>query len=68
MKTNGTVFVTIELFQGVVHQVMVFKSEKSAEKAEIDWLTEQGTNDEISRECKAQNGIEFHVFQCEIEE
>jgi len=68
MRTNKTVYVTVELFQGVVHQVRAFHSEKSAENAEQEWLAEQGITDEISRECKAQNGIEYHVFQCEIEQ
>ena len=68
MKTKKTVFVTVELFQGIVNQVRVFRSEKLADKAEKKWLAEQGIKDEISRECKAQNGIEFYKFECEIEQ
>lgn len=67
MKAIKTVFVTVELFQGIIHQVRAFSSEKSADKAEKDWLDEQGITDEISRECKAQNGTEFHIIKCEIE-
>jgi len=34
MRTNKAVFVIVELFQGIVHQVRAFHSEKSADKAE----------------------------------
>ena len=61
-----TVFVAVELFQGVVNEVNVFLTQESAQKAEQYWLKEHGITDDIGRECKAQNGTEFIVRECEV--
>lgn len=61
------VFVTVELFQGLLEEVRVFKSCKSADENEQKWLSRHDITDEISRECKAANGTEFHIFECLIE-
>lgn len=62
------VFVTVELFQGLLEEVRTFKSCKSADEAERKWLSGHDITDEISRECKAGNGTEFHIFECQIED
>jgi hypothetical protein len=61
-----TVFVAVELFQGVVNDVQVFSTQESAEKTEREWLKEHDINDDASRECKAQNGTEFIVRECNL--
>jgi len=71
METNdskNTVFVAVELYKGIVGEVRAFKSLESAEEAENKWLAEAGIEDEISRECKAGDGTEYHVFECQLED
>ena len=62
-----TVYVTIELFQGIVDKVCAFQTCKTANKVEKEWLDKLGIKDKISRECKSQNGTEFHLLECSIE-
>ena len=59
-----TVFVAVELFQGVVNDVKVFITQESAKKAEEDWLKKHGVTDPVGRECKAQNGTELILREC----
>jgi hypothetical protein len=66
-KSSNKVFVTVELFQGNLEEVRAFKSCKSADEAQQKWLAGHDISDEISRECKAANGTEFHIFECPIE-
>ena len=61
------VYVVIEMLQGVASKVRVFASDVSAQKAEQSWLKQQGIYDSIGRECKAQDGTECAVHECEIE-
>jgi len=65
-KTES-VYVTIELFQGIVDNVCAFRTCKTANKAEKEWLKKYGIKDKISRKCKSQNGTEFHLLECSIE-
>jgi len=62
-----SVYVTIELFQGIVDKVRVFRTHKSAKKTEKEWLNEHGIKSNISRECKSQNGTELHLFESTVE-
>lgn len=62
-----TVHVTVEIFQGIIHEVRVSKSQEQAEIVEKDWLVENDIEDEISREGKAANGTEFKIFECRVE-
>jgi len=61
-----TVHVVVELFQGVVNEISVFLTRESAEQAEQEWLKDHGITDDLGRECKAQNGTEFIVRQCQL--
>jgi len=61
-----TVYVVVDLFQGVVDEVKTFLTRESAEKAEQEWLKEQGITNEIAREGHAQNGTELIVHECEV--
>ena len=61
-----TVYVTVEMFQGVLNDVKVFLSEESACKVEQQWLEGHSINDDAGRECEAQNGTEFQVHECEL--
>ena len=61
-----TVFVAVELFQGVVNDVKVFLTKESARKAEEDWLKKHGVTDEVGRECKAQDGTELILRECTL--
>jgi hypothetical protein len=61
-----TVYVAVELFQGVVNEVKVFQTQESAERAEQEWLKEHGIKDNVDRACKSQNGTEFIVREGEV--
>jgi hypothetical protein len=61
-----TVYVVVELFQGIVNNVNIFLKRESAEQAEQQWLKEHGITDDVGREGKAQNGTEFIVRECEL--
>lgn len=61
------VYVCVELYKGLIHEARVFQKEESALKAERDWQNEHDVRNEQDREAKAQNGIEFHIFECETE-
>jgi len=60
------VYVVVELVQGVLGEVRVFRSKESADKTELRWLKEQGITDEIEREGQAQNGTELIVRQSNV--
>ena len=62
-----SVYVTIALHQGVVEDARVFRRKLSANKAEKEWLKENGIADDDEREGKSQNGTEFIVMKCELE-
>ena len=61
-----TVYVTLDMFQGVVNDINVFLPEKSVQKIEQEWLQRHDIKDEIDRECKAQNGTELIIFECKL--
>jgi|GEM_PF-1894097 len=61
-----TVYVIVELFQGMVNEVNAFLKRESAERAEQQWLEEHGITDDVGRECKAQNGTQFIVRECDV--
>jgi hypothetical protein len=61
------VYVTVELFQGLVDKVQVFPTWEAAESAEQAWLHQQEIYDEMKRQCKENDGIEFHIRECEIQ-
>ncbi len=60
------VFVTVDLFKGLLNEIKVFGTRAAAEKAEQDWLRENDITDETGREGKAQNGTEVFVQECEV--
>ena len=57
------VYVTIELFKGLVESVQVFEMEESARQLETEWLNKTGIKDAMGREAKAGEGTEFHVVE-----
>ena len=61
------VYVVVEMLQGIVSEVRVFTSKVSAQKVEKSWLKQHDISDTIGRECKAQDGTEVTVHECEIE-
>ena len=61
------VSVTVDLSQGVIGEIRVFSSGESARKLEQEWLKQHEIKDAIDRECKAQNGTEFLIYECEAE-
>ncbi len=61
-----TVFVAVEICQGVVGSIRVFLTPESARKAERKWLKEQGITDDLGRQLKAQNGTKFIFQECEL--
>ena len=62
-----TVYIVVEMFQGIVNDVKVFFSEESANEAEKTWLSEHDINDAMGRECKAQDGTELLMFKRKAE-
>ena len=61
-----TVFIALKIIRGAVTNGKVFLRQESAEQAEKRWLKEQGIKDDISREVKAQAGMEFLIMECEL--
>jgi predicted CoA-binding protein len=60
------VFVTIEMFQGVVHDATAYLTGKSARRAERVWLKGQGIKSRNARECKSDQGTSFSVMECDL--
>ena len=61
-----TVFVTLDIFQGVIGNVKVFLTPESAKLMEDKWLEENRIKDKSDRELKEKSGIEFHVMECDL--
>ena len=62
------IYVTIEMLQGNIAEIRAYWNEQLAQIAEQQWLKDNDIEDEIHREAKAQNGTEFHVYECMLEE
>ena len=62
------VYVTVELLQGIIADVRVYWNEHLADIAEHRWLKNNNIRSQLGRECKARNGIEFHIYTCTLEE
>ena len=60
------VFVTIETFQGVLHEARAYMTEESSLRAEKAWLDEMGITSQDARECKSDDGTSFMVMECEL--
>ena len=60
------VYVTIALFKGLMDEVYVYQSEKTALHMETTWLEKTGIRDEQSREAKFGEGTEFHIVETEL--
>ena len=67
MKTVKTIFITIELFQGVINEVYAYSTTKEADQAENCWLKERKITSDEDREVQSKNGTEFHVYECSLE-
>ena len=67
MKTVKTIFITIELFQGVINEVRAYSALKEADQAEKCWLKERKITSDEDREVQLKNGTEFHVYKCSLE-
>ena len=63
-----SIHVTIELLQGNIAEVRAFWNEHLADMAEQHWLKENNIRSKLDREAKAQNGTEFYVYECTLEE
>lgn len=60
------VFVTIELFRGLLESVHAFELEAPARRLETEWLKKMDIHDATGREAKAGEGTEFHVVETEL--
>ncbi len=60
--------VTIEQLQGNIAEVRAYWNEHLANMAEQHWLKENNIKRKLDREAKAQNGTEFHIYECTLEE
>ena len=67
MKTIKTIFITIELFQGVINEVHTYSAPKDADQAENYWLNEYKIESDQDREIQLKNGTEFHIYECSLE-
>ncbi len=61
-----TVYVTVNICQGVVNDIQVFLTQNSAQETEQKWLQEHDIKNKVDRECKAQNGTELIIEKCEV--
>ena len=62
------IYVTIELLQGNIAEVRAYWNEHLAQIVEQQWLKDNNIKNELDREAKSQNGNEFHVYECMLEE
>ncbi len=62
------VYVTIELCQGNIAEVRAYWNEHLADIAEKRWLKDHNIQSQIDRDGKAQNGTEFHIYTCTLDE
>ena len=62
------IYVTIEMLQGNIAEVRAYWNEHLAQIAEQQWLKDNNINNNLDRDAKAQNGTEFHVYECPLEE
>ena len=60
------VCVTVDICQGVVDDIQVLLTEKSALEIEQTWLQSHDVKNELDRQCKAQNGTELLIFECQL--
>jgi hypothetical protein len=60
------VFVTVETFQGVLHEATTYMTEESALRAEKTWLKKTGIKNRDARECKSDDGTSFTVMECDL--
>ena len=61
-----TVFIALEIIRGAVTNGKVFLRRESAEQAQKRWRKGQGIKDDILRQGKDQDGMEFLVMECEL--
>ena len=61
-----SVYVTVELCQGIVAEACVFLSRQGAKEQEGRWLAEHDICTREDREAKAANGNEFHLIEAEL--
>ena len=61
-----TVYVTVETFQGVLHEARVYLTEENALCAEKAWLKKMGIKTKDARECKSDDGTSFTVMECDL--
>ncbi len=62
------IYVTIEMLQGNIAEVRAYWNEHLAKIVEQRWLKDNDIRNELDREAKAQNGTEFYVYECTLEE
>lgn len=63
-----SIHVTIELVQGNIAEVRAYWNEHMAAMAEQEWLKANNIGSKLDRDAKAQNGNEFHIYECPLEE
>jgi len=63
------VFVTVELFHGIIENVECYTSLEDVEERENKWLEDNNIKSKNERLNKADlNGVEFRVFENKIKE
>lgn len=62
-----TVYVTVELCQGLFVESGVYASLQGAKEAEARWLAAHRIDDRETRQAKADNGTEFHVIETQLQ-
>ena len=62
------IYVTVELFQGTIAEVRAYWNEQLACIAEQRWLKDHNIRTQIDRDAKAQNGTEFFIYTCTLNE
>ncbi len=67
MKTVKPIFITIELFQGVINEVGAYSASKEADQVENCWLKEHKITSDEDREIQSKKGTEFHIYECSLE-
>ena len=58
--------VTIAMFQGLIDDVNVYKTEQQALRKEKKWLKDLEVTDDSKREALSFNGTEFRIFECNL--
>ena len=61
------IYVTVELFRGVIEEVRAFRSYEVAEGIQTKWMRAHGVSSDDGIDYFATDSNEFRIFECDVE-